>query len=140
MNRLFTLIALSLVAGVAPLVLAQTKPGGPSNKMTCEEALKQAPIADKDLVPLAKTFNDADAKLKKTPKNAAAQKVYVDTGFKYGDTLMHLPNGKLTPAIQYRAALALFRRVLAVNPKHSGSLAEKKAIDDIYAGMGGIPK
>jgi hypothetical protein len=54
---------------------------------------------------------------------------------------MHLPQGKLTPPVQYRAALALFRRVLAVDPKHQGSLAEKKTIDDIYIGMpGGIPK
>ena len=42
---------------------------------------------------------------------------------------------------QYRAALALYRKALAVDPKHKPSLDEKQKIDDIYKGMpGGIPK
>ncbi len=125
--------------------MAQTKPGAPpfANKkpLTCEAALKQAPKDDPELIPLAKSLADSDAKLKKSPKNPAVKKAYVDSAYKYGDTLMHLAQGKLTPPVQYRAALALFRKALAVDPKHQGSLAEKKAIDDIYAGMpGGIPK
>jgi|GEM_PF-2461820 len=140
---LFGLIALITAPVLAP-VAAGAQGGAPpfaGKKITCEDALKQAPKDDPDLVPLAKSLADADAKLKKSPKNPAAQKVYVDSAFKYGDALMHLAQGKLTPPVQYRAALALFRKALAVDPKHKGSLSEKQAIDDIYRGMpGGIPK
>jgi len=145
MNKSIVLFALLVMPAIPACLMAQSKPGGPpfagKKSMTCEEALVQAPKDDADLVPLAKNLGDAGSKLKKSPKNAAVQKAYVESAFKYGDTLMHLPQGKLTPPVQYRAALALFRKALAVDPKHKGSLAEKKAIDDIYSGMpGGIPK
>jgi|HubBroStandDraft_4_1064222.scaffolds.fasta_scaffold178961_2 hypothetical protein len=136
---LFAVLALSAV----PLITsAQGAPPFAGKKaMTCEEALIQAPKDDAELTPLAKGLADASVKLKKSPKDANVKKAYVDSAFKYGDALMHLPQGKLTPPVQYRAALALFRKALAVDPKHKGSLAEKKAIDDIYSGMpGGIPK
>lgn len=133
-----------LLTTISVGAFAQAGNGAPpyaGKKMSCEDALKQAPKDDKDLAPLAKSLADAEAKYKKSPKNAASQKAYVDAAYKYGDALMHLPQGKLTPPVQYRAALALFRRGLSVEPKHAGCLAEKKAIDDIYAGMpGGIPK
>ena len=145
MNKSIVLFALLVIPAVPVCSIAQAKPGAPpiaGNKaLTCEEALKQAPKDDGDLTPLAKELADASIKLKKSPKNSAVQKAYVDSAVKYGDTLMHLAQGKLTPPVQYRAALALFRKALAVDPKHKGSLAEKKAIDDIYSGMpGGIPK
>ncbi len=137
------ILGISFFMLAAP-VHGQGKPGGPppaSKKMTCAEALKQAPKDDPELAPMVKDLAAAEIKLKKTPKIAAVQKAYVDSAFKYGDALMHLPQGKLTPPVQYRAALALFRKALAVNPKHQGSLDEKKAIDDIYRNMpGGIPK
>lgn len=134
-----------MMLGVQMGSTAQTHPGAPpfagKKSMTCDEALKQAPKDDADLVPLAKGLSEAEGKLKKSPKSSAVQKTYVEAAFKYGDALMHLPQGKLTPPVQYRAALALFRKVLAVDPKHKGSLEEKKTIDDIYQGMpGGIPK
>lgn len=139
----FALLAVITTPGVVAL-RAEAQGGAPpfaGKKITCDEALKQAPIDDKELVPLAKTLAGTEEKLKKSPKDAAVQKAYVDAAFKYGDALMHLPQGKLTPPVQYRAALALFRKALAVNPKHQGSLAEKKSIEDIYSGMpGGIPK
>ena len=109
--------------------------------MTTEEALKQAPKDDPDLAPLAKTFDAAAVKLKKTPKDEKIKKAYVDAGYTYAHALMTIDRGKMRPAVQYRAALALYRKVLAVNPKHQASLDEKKSIDDIYASMpGGIPK
>jgi hypothetical protein len=145
MNKYLILFALVTMPAVPACVTAQAKPGSPPvvNKkaMTCEQALAQAPKDDAELVPMSKTLASASANLKKSPKNPAVRKAYVDSTFKYGDTLMKLPKGRLSAPVQYRAALALFRRVLAIDPKHQGSLAEKKTIDDIYAGMpGGIPK
>ncbi len=124
---------------------AQAHPGAPpfagQKPLTCAEALKQAPKDNPELAPLAKNVADAEAKLKKAPKAAPAQKSVVEANFKYGDTLMHLPQGKLSPRIQYRAALALFRRALEIDPKHRGSIEEKQAIEDIYRNMpGGVPK
>lgn len=142
-TRILTLLALlALPLGAQA---QQGAPGAPpfagANKMTTEEALKQAPKLDKALVPLDKAFSDAQAKLKKKPKDAKVKQAYVDTAYKYAHTLMTLPQGTLRPPVQYRAALALYRKILAVDPKHKPSLDEKKQIDDIYRGMpGGIPK
>lgn len=134
------LLALPLGAQAQPPA-GGAPPFAGKKSMTTEEALKQAPKDDPDLAPLAKAFDAAAAKLKKEPKKPEVKKAYVDAGYKYAHTLMTLPQGKLTPPVQYRAALALYRKVLAVDPKHAPSLAEKKQIDDIYAGMpGGIPK
>ena|SRR5579862_7590190 len=145
MKRSLILLGLITMCAAPAASHAQGPAGSPpfagKKSMTCEEALKQAPKDDAELAPLAKSLAASEAKLKKSPKNASTQKEYVDTAFKYGDALMHLPQGKLTPPVQYRAALALFRKALAVDPKHKGSLAEKATIDDIYKGMpGGIPK
>ncbi len=144
MNRTVVLACLSaIILGSGFSQTSARAQGAPfaGKKITCAEALVQAPKDDPELVPLAKALANADAKLNKAPKAPAAQKAVVDAAFKYGDTLMHLAQGKLTPPVQYRAALALFRKALAIDPKHKGSLSEKQAIDDIYRGMpGGIPK
>ena len=133
--------ALCMIIAGATITQAQTPPFAGGKPISCAEALKQAPQADPDLVPVAKALADYEAKLKKTPKAAPAKKAVVDAAFKYGDMLMHLPQGKLSPKIQYRAALALFRRALELDPKHKGSMEEKQAIEDIYRNMpGGIPK
>jgi hypothetical protein len=47
-----------------------------------------------------------------------------------------MDRGKLTPPVQYRAALALYRKAIAVDPKHKPSLAAKKQIEDVYKSMG----
>ena len=129
MNKSVALFAMLLIPAVPVCASAQAKPGAPpfaaKKSMTCEEALKQAPKDDADLAPLAKGLTDASAKLKKSPKNAAVKKAYVDSAFKYGDALMHLPSGRLTPPVQYRAAFGLFGNALAVDPIYQGSLAEK---------------
>lgn len=109
-------------------------------KMSTEQALLQAPKMDPGLAPLDKEFKAAQANLKKHPKDAKAKKAYVETAYKYGHTTM-MDQGKLPPPIQYRAALALYRKALAVDPKHKPSLDDKNLIERIYAQMGmPIPK
>src|ERR1700722_1005377 len=101
MKRSLALFSLLALCAVSVSSLAQGQPGSPpfagKKSMTCEEALKQAPKDDAELAPLAKSLATCEVKYKKSPKNAAAQKEYVDAAFKYGDALMHLPQGKLTP-------------------------------------------
>ncbi len=110
-------------------------------KMTVADAMKKAPELDKALIPFGKKLADADAKLKKSPKESKLKKGVVDAAYSYGHELMALPQGKLPPPVQYRAALGYYRKALSIDPKHEPSLKEKKMIDDIYSGMpGGIPK
>src|SRR5579883_3012990 len=84
-------------------------PHGPAVKMTTEEALKQAPKQDPGLVPIEKAADSAQAQLKKRPKDPAAKRTYVDAAYKYGHAIMY-DRGKMSPAIQYRAALAMYRK------------------------------
>ena len=50
--------------------------GGP--KLTVEQSLKEAPKADKSLLPLDKAFYAAEAKLKKSPKDAKVKNLAQD--------------------------------------------------------------
>jgi tetratricopeptide (TPR) repeat protein len=135
-NAFVVTLALAMPLGIAG---AQNAPFAGGKKMTTAEALKAAPGADPTLVPFDKAFKAAEAKLKKSPKDAKVKKAYVDAAFKYGHAAME--RGQVSPRIMYRASLALYRKALAVDPKHKPSLDEKKLIEDIYAGMpGGIPK
>src|SRR5262249_4020166 len=129
-------LATVAVALAAPLG-AQQAPfaGGGGKPMTSEEALKVVTKTDASLTPLEKGFNAAQAKLKKSPKDAKVKTAYVDATYKYGHAVM-MDRGKLPPRIQYRAALALYRKALAVDPKHKPSLEDKKLIEDIYKQMG----
>ena len=136
-----TLIALALCS-LTSMALAQPPSapfaGGP--KITCEQALVEAPKLDKGLAPLDKAFHAADAAFKKKPKDAKLKKAYIEATYKYGHTIL-TDEALANPKVKYRASLAAFRRVLAVDPKHAPSLADKKTIEDIYATMpGGIPK
>jgi tetratricopeptide (TPR) repeat protein len=107
-----------------------------ASKMTLADALKQAPKLDPSLVPLDKALDAAATKLKKSPKDAAARKAYVEAAYKYGKAAEDNNNSKLTPPVQYRAALALYNKALAVDPKHAPSLLEKQKIVDVYKSMG----
>jgi tetratricopeptide (TPR) repeat protein len=144
-TRMFGLAAVAL-ALILPLgVQAQGgMPGAPyasGKKMTTDDALKQAPKDDPSLAPLEKAFTATASALKKSPKDAKAKKAYVEAAYKYGKTCEDNANNKLSRPVQYRAALALYRKALAVDPHHKPSLDEKKKIDDIYQHMpGGIPK
>ena len=109
--------------------------GGAGHKpMTLDEAVKMAPQQDKSLVPLAKAADAAEAKLKKLPKDPAAKKAFVDAAYKFGHAAEY--GDKLPPTVRYRAALAMYRKVLAVDPKHTPSLTEKQQIEAIYKNMG----
>ncbi len=115
---------------------AQGAPFAGASKMTLSEALKQAPKLDPGLVPLEKAFDAAAARLKKNPKDTAAKKAYVEAAYKFGKAAEDNNNSKLPPPVQYRAALALYNKALAVDPKHGPSLLKKKEIVDIYKSMG----
>lgn len=146
-RTLWAALSAVVLIGAAPLALAQRNgnmphaapfAGGPN--LTLEQALQKVAKLDKSLVPLENAMNAAHARLKKSPKDPAAKKSYVEATYKYGHTVM-MDRGKLPPKIQYRAALALYRRALNVDPHHQPSLDDKKTIEDIYRSMGmSIPK
>ena len=123
-------LGLVLLASSAT-VFAQTPPfaGGP--KITCEQALAEAPKDDKSLLPLDKAYRSAEVAMKKKPKDAKLKKSFVEAAFKYGHFVTFKENA-LGPKVKYRAGLALYRKALAVDPKHAESLKEKKTIEDIY--------
>ena len=143
----FWKLASVLVVLTMPLGVAAQKEGGAvapfaggGKQLTSEQALKEVPKLEKSFIPLEKSFKAAAAKLKKSPKDAKVKKAYVDAAYKYGHTVM-TAQGKLSPRIMYRAALALYRKALKVDPKHKPSLEDKKLIEDIYKQMGmSIPK
>ena len=144
-TRILGLAALALALALPLGVQAQGgMPGAPyagGKKVTVAEALIQAPKDDPGLAPLDKAFYSAAAALKKSPKGAKIKKAYVETAFKYGKTCEDNASGKLSRPVQYRAALALYRKALAVDPKHKPSIDEKQKIEDIYKSMpGGVPK
>lgn len=146
-TTLLTALALATAIGASARARAQTHTGTPPNapfaagaNLTAEQALKEAPKKNPKLAPLQKEYDAAEARWKKKPKDAAAKKAYVEAAYKYGHTIM-VGRGDLPPAIQYRASLALYRKALAVDPKHQPTLADKKSIEDIYKSMGRpIPK
>ena len=116
-------------------------PYASSGTMTTAQALAQAPKMDPSLAPLDHAFTAAQADLKKHPKEARAKKAFVDAGNRYGNSLMYYKGTKLSRAVQYRAALAVYRKVLAVDPHDQNSLNNKNMIESIYRTMpGGIPK
>lgn len=133
-------LPLGAMAQGKPAVKDTGKPKPPAAApSSLDEALKQAPKLDAKLVPLDKAYATAATKLKKSPKDAAAKKAYVTAAYTYGSAAEY--SETLSPKIRYRAALLLYRKALAVDPKHKESLAEKQKIEDIYKGMpGGIPK
>ena len=80
MNR--NLNAALLGAALMALPLCVVAQGGPPNapfagqaKMTCAQALKEAPKNSAELIPLAKEFDLEAAKLKKTPKDAKVKRL-----------------------------------------------------------------
>jgi tetratricopeptide (TPR) repeat protein len=133
MRKPHFLLAL-LTLGTLMTLSVQAQPPAGAPKMTSADALKQAPKLSKKLAPLEKAMNEAEAKMKKNPKDAKLKKAYVEATYKYGHEAMM--DAELPPRIKYRAALALFRKALATDPKHKPSLDERKTIEDIYKQMG----
>lgn len=146
MKRSVLSIALLAVCGLTGVSLSSAQAqGGPppfagAAKITIAEAMRQAPKADPALVPYEKKMLAAEAQLKKNPKNPAAKKAYVEAAYAYGHATM-LDRGKLTPPVQYRAALGLYNKALAVDPGHKPSRSDKELIEGIYKQMGmPVPK
>lgn len=141
-NSFWKLTLVAMTLSVPATTLAQGNPAAPfagGKTVTLAEAVKMAPQEDKTLAPLAKAADAAEAKLKKSPKDAAAKKAYVEAAYKFGYGAEY--SSVLGAKVKYRAALAMYRKALAVDPKHEPSLKEKKQIDDIYKNMpGGVPK
>ena len=75
-----------------------------------------------------------EAKLSKQPKDAKLKQQVAEANFQVGHAMMINP--ELPPRVKYRGALKLFRRALALNPKHAGAAADRKQIEDIYTQMG----
>ena len=139
-----SVVTLAVMALAVPC-LSRAQGGGMAppfagaKKVSVDEAVRVAPQQDKTLVPLSKAVDAAGTKLKKSPKDAAAKKGYVEALYKFGYAAE--VSNTLSPPVKYRAALGLYRRALAIDPKHQPSLTEKQKIEDIYKGMpGGIPK
>lgn len=129
----------SLNAQQKPVTIPGHAPPFAGKPMTSEEALKQVTKLAPEYKPLEQAMNEAKAKYKKHPKDAKLKTAYVDATYKYGHTVMQA--GQKQPRVMYRASLALYRRALAVDPKHKPSLEDKKTIEDIYKSMGmPIPK
>ena len=108
--------------------------GGASTKMTAEEALASLPKAEPKYVEVQKKQDQSEAALKAKSTDATTKKAYVEQTYNYAHEVMTGQNA-LSPTTKYRAALALYRRVLKVDPTHAPSLEEKKRIDDIYVQM-----
>lgn len=141
MKQLVMIAAVLLMPSIVGAQNGAPPFAGLGKKMTVAEAMKKAPELDKALVPFGKKLAIAEVKLKKNPKDAKLKKGVVEAAYNYGHELITLPQGTLSPPVQYRAALGYYRKALAIDPKHAPSLKEKKTIDDIYSGMpGGIPK
>ena len=120
--------------GVTPTPAAPFANGGGSN-MTAEEALKQAPTLDPKFAPMQKDLAERETALKKAPDDPKAKAAYVETAYKYGHEL-YSGDTSVSQTIRYRAALAVYRRVLKVDPANQKSLEEKQMIEKIYSSMG----
>jgi hypothetical protein len=132
-----TLVLGTVLLAALPGALAQppNAPFAGQAKMTCAQALKEAPKDDPQLAALAKTFDADTAKLKKSPKDAKVKKAYVDDGAKYAHQVIY-GDSKLSPAVKYRAGLALCRLVLKVDPKNPDCMKSQNEIESIYKQMG----
>lgn len=138
-NMRLALIALLVALASGTVAQPQGMGAAPfagGKRMTTEEALKEVTRLDKSFVPMEKAFQAEEAKLKKSPKDPKVRKSYVEAAYRYGHAVMMARGGKLPPSVMYRAALALYRKALAVDPKHQPSLNDKKMIEDIYRSMG----
>ena len=109
--------------------------GAGATSMTAEEALATVPKTEPKYADTQKKQDAAEAALKAKPTDPATKKAYVEQTYAYGHDVMTGDN-QLPPPQKYRAALALFRRVLKVDPTHAPTLAEKKTMEDIYTQMG----
>ena len=143
LKRIYNLAAASAVLlwlSVSAFAQGGAPPFAAAAKMTCAEALKQAPKDDASLAPLAKVYDGEAAKLKKAPKDAKAKKGFIEAGVKYSKELIHGQN-KLSAPVKYRAGLAVCRQVLAVDPKNADCGHDKDQIEGIYKQMGrDVPK
>ena len=110
------------------------KPSGLS-KITLEEALASVPKTEPKYEDYAKRLTEAEAALKEKPDDPATKKTYVETAYEYGHEVMAGAN-QIPAPIKYRAALALFRRALKVDPDHAPSQTDKKSIEDVYTQLG----
>ena len=122
----------------APDPSAAPYASGAKSNMTAEEALKQVPTADPKFAMMDRDMRDKEALLKQAPNDPKAKAAYVDSAYKYGHALVIGPTDA-PKAVQYRGALALFRRALKVDPNHAQSKDEAKTIEDIYTNSLGQP-
>jgi tetratricopeptide (TPR) repeat protein len=89
------------------------------------------PQATKLEAAAVKAEKASKAKPKDTKLREQAAEAYYKAGYAFeNSTVITVPKAK------YRPALRLFRKALALNPRHPGAAAEKKRIEDVYKQMG----
>lgn len=76
----------------------------------------------------------ADAAFKKSPKDAAARKAYIDANNRHG--LAAMRTDALDRKSKYKVALTDFRKVLKVDPKNAIAKENHDLIVSIYKSMG----
>jgi hypothetical protein len=125
--------AQGMSGGGGPMTSGGGTSGG-NSAMKAEDALKIVTTVDTDLVPLQKTMQQTESAYKKSPDDGKLKAAYVEATYTFGHAAMS--DGQKDPRIMYRAALALYRRALAVDPSHQPSLDDKNMIESIYKSMG----
>jgi hypothetical protein len=109
--------------------------GGKAAPMSSEEALTKVVPMDPGLAPLEAAMKAAEAQMKAKPGDPKLKVAYADATYKFGHAVMTDQN-VTNQRIKYRAALALYRRALAVDPAHRPSMDDKELIEAIYKQMG----
>jgi len=133
-----------MAGGSGPMSGSAPMGGGPGMPasgatMTAEDALKIVTTIDPGLAPQQAAMQKAEAAYTKSPNDAKLKTAYVNATYAFGHAVML--DGQKDQRVMYRAALALYRRALKVDPKHQPSLDDKKLIEGIYVSMGRpIPK
>ncbi|MBS1728504.1 MAG: hypothetical protein JST51_17445 [Armatimonadetes bacterium] len=90
-------------------------------------------ISDAKLKQLKAEYKTTKAAYAKKPKDVATKKKYVDATFALGMGTMYAET--LTPHEKYAGALAYFREVLKVEPKHKLAKENYDLIAGIYKKM-----
>ena len=133
MNRLIVAAAAAALAVIGAGAEAQ-KPKQPMKPPFAGGAGKDVQQTDPEVVKLEAAAAKAEKAAKAKPKDSKLKDQAADAYYKAGYACEY--SKVLAPRPKYRGALKLYRKALALNPKHAKAAAEKKQIEDIYKQMG----
>jgi tetratricopeptide (TPR) repeat protein len=129
MKIVYSLVIVALAMG------AFAQKGASTSQKTVQQAQQGTQqVSDAKLKQLTKEYNTAKAAYAKKPKDANATKTYVNATYALGLGTMYAEN--LPPRQKYSGALAYFREVKKVSPRHKGATDNYNMIADIYRKMG----